>query len=720
MDSIEIPIRQPNEHVARYLRPRLFVSPIELHSLFDEMPPGSGDLILLFTKSGGADSRRKVNPRQSFVWREATRAIEPFADIAGIYRVLGIVMPRHHPRDEHNLQHLVRGAQCAWMHCPLKGLPKSTIVFVRRDTGDAAALEDALLAILPYLEIYRGQSLHSFNDTFQTRHSELLRFVPKMSASPQITARRLLEHAKSHPRFGIHRYVLLERTADGSWHTIQSTDEDTQEVAEAALRSSETEILATGKVLGVSSHGGTSIYIPFNRTHPRIEFDRVCAEVEFSACAFQPPPVTLHPGDLVLALFYEGQPRQAVVHSLLYFRQYYYDTYYPALLSHLAEELSKRTREIHYRLNKAPRDERPADPWGPFKETCEAIFPTLGTALSVSVALRTYEIGKNSLQLLYQWPKEASERPAVVSMRRGERDIEAITFVEERPTLYEERKDVSGAMLSRFCSKLRFRQVPIGTVCFQSTRRSGIIEQDRKLLLSFVNGLQDYLREFLAVQDADWLSLTAAAYHNLHELRQVASVADTTPSRVVLDAISSFDRATEAEPGTLLELQEFFNAELDALVNAVPAFSRASFRETIGRRCLFNVLIARQIGSQPISRTRIELVKRIFKNLIQDFDLYRPADDREVFSIGVVRRPYTAVRFRQVQNRPFDESWFGSLGFRPLQGDEAEHRLHHGLFLCSAIARFLGGFAWIGNQDIEALGKRSVVEIVLPLREGAE
>jgi hypothetical protein len=40
--------------------------------------------------------------------------------------------------------------------------------------------------------------------------------------------------------------------------------------------------------------------------------------------------------------------------------------------------------------------------------------------------------------------------------------------------------------------------------------------------------------------------------------------------------------------------------------------------------------------------------------------------------------------------------------------------------LCSAIARFLGGYAWIGNRFYPDQGLRSVVEVVVPLRERKE
>ena len=130
------------ELVGRFLRPRLFLSPIELRSLFDSVPRGSGDLVLLFTKSGAVDSNREINPRQSFVWRESTRTVEPFADMAGIHEALqlGDAASRH-PRDERDLRRLVLEAEGPWVHCPIQGSQGSITIFSQRCEPAQTALK---------------------------------------------------------------------------------------------------------------------------------------------------------------------------------------------------------------------------------------------------------------------------------------------------------------------------------------------------------------------------------------------------------------------------------------------------------------------------------------------------------------------------------------------------------------------------------------------------
>ena len=731
------------------LQSRLYFSPLELQDLLHAHLRGLGDLVCLFIRSGAADARdRGINPRQSFVWRDASETVEPFNKVVDVYRALGLEPPQTgNARDIRLIRTLVARAGGAFRSLSMAGMPETIALFSRHATASAAALRASSSPLLAYLEQYRAQSLHSLNDTYMTRHAELLRFVPQMSASTAVTAQRMLAHFASHRRFGGHAYALLERTASDSsaheagWHVVKSTDEQAGVTAERLLAQADVEFIASRKVLGVLRDGEHTLFIPFTRVDRSFSF-RLVDEREYEAVTTQHVPSAVHVGDLVLCLLHRGVPRHGVVHSILYFRQYYFETYKPALLEHLRDVLNKRTASIQDELHNTPREDRPSDPWAALKATCGEVFPTLGTLLGVSLTIRIYDVGREALKRVHTWDLPQDKRLAsleeteYLSVRKGERGINAATYLDKEPSIYVE--DISriatpkhgrlhapycrhrAATQSEYCHKLMFRNVPVGTINFESPRINGIPRRIQTFLAPFIKGFENYVREFINVQDAAWLALTAATYDNLHELRQSAETKDFVPSPEVLAAISAFDKAGESAPGQLTELQAFFTRQLENNILAVPVFARASFAEAAAHRCKFSVLGFEELNHRAISRMRIELIKVIFRNMLGDFNIYSEDDDKEIFTIHTVEKPVRAVQFRQVRVMPFDETWEGALGFRPITTSRPNDRLHHGIFLCSAIARYLGGYAWLGNETVEELGTRSVMRILVPLFEGAE
>jgi hypothetical protein len=265
---------------------------------------------------------------------------------------------------------------------------------------------------------------------------------------------------------------------------------------------------------------------------------------------------------------------------------------------------------------------------------------------------------------------------------------------------------------------MHYRTIPIGVITFHSAEPHAFDFQLQQLLASFVRSLEDYLREFLAAHDARWLSITAGAYHNLHELRQISSCwADVENKEAVKKTISAFDQTFDGDPGSLFELQDYFDSHVENQIQQFPAPFRPKLRKAAALRCRFSVLGHPEFEMLPIPRTTIELIKRVFTNLLTDFALLGRPGSIETFSISTQVKPCFAIRLRQEQNRCFPEKWFSQLGFQPMHDNSSTKRLHHGLFLCSAIARYLGGFSWIGNMNDRELGPRSVVELIIPLTE---
>lgn len=699
----------------------------------ETLPTGSGDLVFLFTKSGGTHSTaRDINPRQSFQWVGETRTIRPFKTVAEIYECLDIAAAGY-SRNSEIIQNSVKRLNGIYEALQLHSSLSPVTVYASRCNAQNLPIRRKLLSILPFLELYRGSTLHSLNDTQQARYEDLIHFVPQMSASPKITACRMLKHFADHPRFGVHAYALLERGTDTKWSAILATDKPTGQIAEDLITAGDLEVLASRKVLGIAHEQLSTIFIPFTRVIPYIRFDHDEHTEEYAAQVSHEAP-SLHPGDLVLALVFAGSnARAGVINSILYYRQYYYETFYPALLADLRRILFEKTSAIESMIRNAPREERSSDPWTPFKEVCDTILPTLGKALGVCISVRLFDISTGTLKRVSNWDLPGTirvqeiARTDLISLRKGERGINATTFNDvARSFIYvddiNKLKSKAGYIehrsttISQYCHKIFFRSIPIGTINFESPRVDGIPVHVQRQLSPFIEGLQNYLREFLLAQDSDWLSLTAAAYHNLHELRQTAEAVNTVRSEAVLQAISGFDQASDPQSVPLANFQDFLNAEIPAKLEKVPAFAKRSIEQSARMRCHFDVVSITGLRIHLLSGSRFELLKRIFRNLIANFPISATEESYDTFSVVAVEKPMPSVHFRQVQSKPFDEKFLRGIGFRPLTQGPGD-RLHHGLFLCSAIARFLGGYSWIGNRHYPDLGVRSIVQIVVPLKE---
>jgi hypothetical protein len=368
------------------------------------------------------------------------------------------------------------------------------------------------------------------------------------------------------------------------------------------------------------------------------------------------------------------------------------------LLADLRRILFEKTSKIENTIHRTAREERSSDPWIAFRDICDTILPTLGTALGVCISVRMFDISTSTLKRISYWDLPGTRRSHpveetdLVSLRRGQRGINASTFHDaEKSSLYvddvSKLKSTKSAgiapylahretTVSQYCHKLFFRSVPIGTINFESSRIDGIPFQLQKQLAPFIEGLETYLREFLVAQDADWLSLTAAAYDNLHELTQTAETGPTIQSSVVLQAISKFEQAALPHSRPLSEFQRFLESEIPAKLRKVPALARKSIEREARLRCRFDVIASAGLQEYKVSATRIELLKRIFRNLLSNFPIGGGEDSHDTFTVVSAVKPFPSIRFRQVQSKPFDEGWLGSIGYRPISRGSTD-RLHH-------------------------------------------
>jgi hypothetical protein len=118
-------------------------------------------------------------------------------------------------------------------------------------------------------------------------------------------------------------------------------------------------------------------------------------------------------------------------------------------------------------------------------------------------------------------------------------------------------------------------------------------------------------------------------------------------------------------------------------------------------------------ANRALATTRFELLSRIVRNLSSNFFRDGIQSPQGLLAIQLIHRPFLGIRLEQHQPTVLSTEWIRDAGYRPIAGADASERNHHGLFLCGAIARFLGGYAWAGNR--EGRNARSIVSIVVPL-----
>lgn len=718
-----------HESLHAYVKGRMFLSPSELTGMFEACPLRTGRAYLIFTKSGGDLPYDEINPRQSFVWCADTRTIERFDNLNSLYKSLGIE-PDHEgaPRSTRKLRSAVMAGASDLEFTGYSEYPAPVYVLVSKSANDREALDAFFLILMPYLESYRKTTLHCLNDTYRTRDDELQGFVEQMSPSVVQTAISLLEFFASHPRFGINGFALLKYTHEHKWISLYSKGPGKETALralqhfgdhEGALKNHEDfDVLRSLKMLGISANDVRLVLIPFVRVHPE-PFKQIPTpdrfEIDPSRRVGQ---AKLAVGDLVVAMSYKESPPQAAIHSIVYYRNYYFDVYLPTLLTRAHREIVDRTRGIRDQLGHQDRRETESNPWKPFHSLCAAVLPTICGAFNLSVLVSIYEVGKHALLPQFHWSQPGeeahlySQEIAAVSLKKGARGPAASVFSAPQDSTTETHVQTTDGG-SQFLVRLMYRSVAIGMVTFSSPEVRGFTTQIEKRLKDYVYSLEDFLREFIAAHDSTWLSITAAAYNNLHELRHDCEFwTHEGYKHAVVTAIEAFDQVFEGESASLGDLQQYFDRTLAEKLDLFPLSVRDRMRKAARKRFVFVLCDTEETANLQVSRTKFELTKQIFKNMFSDFDIGGEEEWPETFSITVQKKPSQSLRFRQVQNRMFPVSHFHELGFQPFKDGQ---RLHHGLFLSSAVARFLGGFAWISNAQESSSGTRSVIELVIPL-----
>lgn len=730
--------------LAPFLRTRLYGSAAALEPMFRELIGETIDVLVLFTK-GTIESKipGEINPRQSFLWSTPTGLIKPYDDFAQIAHELQVDVEGS--KTIESIYSALRQNGSKFIPYSDMNLAKTVHLFVP-PVQLAAQARVFLEIVQPYLEMYRNSTIHALNDLIRIRDSDLTDIVAEMVPSTAGTIRAILKRLSDRPRFGRHEATAWEFEVD-TWHLRSEpapTKKQKMETIELLANGTNRKLIGSGKVLAVDLGHCHTVVIPFSRLRDELMFRSTSAGGTQSVLKPVAPQRNLRSGDWAIVMRFPEPPHANVVHALIQYRQFYFDTFRPQLLEHIYQTIYDRASQVQSQYTVGSSTECMPDLWAALRELCAEVLPAIYQTLEVSGDVSVYRAAGHMLETIFTYDEPGARRREDVdcrflSLRKGQRGIAAATFIEpEDNYVYCRdvdrlfRKDARMAepipayiklregTRSEYCCKLRFKATPIGVINFESARTNGFGEAIQREISLIVRALEHYIREFLDAQDSHWLAITAAAYHNLHELRQQAMAGkwgSHSDRDRLLSAISAFDSTLDKGEGPLSELEEHFNQCLDAQLRHVPSFEREQMRSEAKSRTRFS--LARRGSSSPkaIDRLRLELLKRITTNLMSNFDIAGNSDQYDSFKVSHAARPYECIRFCQEQEGGFPPAWIDSIGFAPLRDDIDGERAHHGLFLCGAIARSLGGFLWAGNLIDPDIGPQSVLEIVVPLYE---
>lgn len=600
---------------------------------------------------------------------------------------------------------------------------------------------DAFLRVLtPYLELFRTSTTHSHNDIYSTRADELADFSTRMNPSAVETARSLLEWISYQVRFARPGWCVGEYRRN-EWAAPFSSSPAASRIALELLENAETgQLLGAGKCTLVKRDDQWILAIPFYRLRDDLSFerDKHSSALFHASVTRNSKARRLHGGECAAVLLFDTPPHANVLHTIVQYRQYYFESYLPALIHHAKQIIYDRATALHS-VSRLPNAEM-SDLWQSLGALCSDMLPLLFQALDATGDLSIYRVEQFALQPLFSWePRSATDGTHIlqarsISLRGGERGLVATTFLDSRrisavcndiPSAIQNAGAGNtkfayvawrGETQSEYCRKIYFKSTPIGVLNVESKRLNAFTGRVIAQIDSFADAVEHYIREHLSATDSLWLSITAGSYHNLHELRQSADKWAAGPYKTsVQEAITAFDRAEDKGDAYLDELGDFLLKTLDDRVLQTPAATQKSFRRDANARCKFTVN-----RSTSLSRVRVELLKRIGKNLLTNLQISSDEEDRASFRVMDATRPYEGVRYLQEHSTAFPEKWLPQIGFAPLAGQTKQDRMHHGLFLCGAIARSLGGFLWAGNVIDPVLGlrsARSVVEVTVPLVE---
>ena len=750
-----------HRELPRHLSPRLFIGPEQLAPLLGIGPAVAYQALVVFTNHPTAltaDSPSfEIVPRQSFAWNSSRSTLETFQTISEIYSWLGSSWSTAlgSEKPSHRIEDLVRTAKAMLLAAdPMRSHNVPPIVAFVRAADDAPMrlIRSFFAALFPYLELYRSSTVQALNNSYQARATELDALVPQLTSSPRESAITIIQRLESQSSLGYPKFLLLEYTAHVAerWKPIHGADEHLPLLVRLIDSKEVQRLLRDEKVAGLMLNGSPVLVFPFRppsigHTAPDLS-DGVQGTNEVPADAIGQQTFKLRaeahsssrlsPGDIV-AIIRTEHPHANLIHTLISHRAAYFQSTLPNLMAAARRFLDVEADGFfrHDLLD----DVGIASPWESLEEICEKVIPTLGQALRLSIGINIYSATTGNLERVFQWPhpdeiiNPAVHNPDSVSLAHRSRGAVARAFLQRRsrgedfvhiPDVSKHRTGYFALRLStasEYCRKIWYRDTPIGTINFESDSVDRFGDGIRRILDDWTRSIERYIERFLAAQDASWLSLSSTSYHHLHELRQESRSWPESYRSVVQKAVDAFDHMPDDQHKTIGDLQGYLDSILRDYINRTPGPGRKRQQEMIRDRCRFSLAANTKNASEfqqfKIDGIAYQLITRIIKNLASNYFQHGLHQEYSWFSISVIMSPTPAIKISQEQASRFSEEWLKSAGFRPVKDPALESRQHHGLFLSGAMARYLGGFLWIGNRRDEP--PRTLVEVVLPLKDGA-
>jgi hypothetical protein len=255
---------------------------------------------------------------------------------------------------------------------------------------------------------------------------------------------------------------------------------------------------------------------------------------------------------------------------------------------------------------------------------------------------------------------------------------------------------------AELCFPLTYKQTKIGVVNFESPIQHGF-DLDVAFVGAVVAAIEQHLVLLLEANDQRGLASRARIQHSLHEIQHIIDEpafpgdyrARLGLHMKVLDG-TAFD---ERRLVPLSELRTFLERYLEEMRTSV---GLPSIADSLALGCR----IFLETPDLHVSSHWMDVTQIIFKNLLDNIREHGDASRDSLTIRQPAFRDGAHISFRLRSSATLPEAEIADMLFTPLRRSD---RLHFGMFLVGAMARYLGGYAHVGNE------RRGVVLVSLPI-----
>lgn len=568
-------------------------------------------------------------------------------------------------------------------------------------TRGVSVLSDDTFRQLAFLSgLLRESSLNLLNDSLDIRDHEAHEL--KLSASLDDTVDAVARFAEAH--YFVEARVLRDDYGKGQWVEVASTVDSV--VVKRIVDTLGSDSLPTKPTL-VRDGTQYSLLFPVVRRGRRLDDDEIPIGTKRER-RFR------H----VLVLTSSSPIRRYVVTNLLFHFQRYFDHHVQGeqqrCLAELREYAAELAAEVRYPHR--PSDFKYLEVYRTYvtralKQTCE-----LTTAFSASC--RLYNPVNDSLEqiALYEDPSVIPhQEPLWDHLQLTQGGVNARAFESDAPYVYledlsplrtrlqrrkEQREkqarriaerpeflDRRAHAQSELCVPLFYKKTKIGVINLESPLRDGL-RSDITFICDVVRALEQLLVALLDSNDQRWLYSRDRHQQSFHELMNlVQDEAFPAPLRErfnrQIDVLRGVNISEGGQRVALTDLEAF-------KARYVEAVRPLGIAEDLAYGCRIHI----NEKETRVRRYWLGCVETIYRNLLDNLRAHAdPSKDTVVIDQPAPRAP-RHIKLQTKSSTRFDESDLDTLLITPMAGSD---RLHYGLFVVGAIARHLGGYAYVGN-----------------------